>query len=118
MLPPISAAALAEFSEVSGDRNPIHLDGAAARAAGLPGVIAHGMFVMTQMNNLLTAEFPAATVHRLRTRFLVPVPIGTVLTISGRLTPGSGATARVTLSASRDDGLLAARGQAELHLFS
>ena len=31
------------YAEASGDRNPIHLDDRAARMAGLPGVISHGM---------------------------------------------------------------------------
>src|SRR5207302_9176623 len=31
------------YAAASGDNNPIHLDDVAARAAGLPGVIAHGM---------------------------------------------------------------------------
>lgn len=31
------------YADASGDRNPIHLDESAAKAAGLPGVIAHGM---------------------------------------------------------------------------
>ncbi|GLY46852.1 MaoC/PaaZ C-terminal domain-containing protein [Lentzea sp. NBRC 102530] len=31
------------YADASGDHNPIHLDPAAARAAGFPGVIAHGM---------------------------------------------------------------------------
>jgi acyl dehydratase len=34
------------YADVSGDRNPIHLDPAAAQAAGFPGVIAHGMSVL------------------------------------------------------------------------
>lgn len=37
---------LAAYAAASGDNNPIHLDDAAARAAGLPGVIAHGMYTM------------------------------------------------------------------------
>ncbi|MGH8881642.1 MAG: MaoC/PaaZ C-terminal domain-containing protein, partial [Stackebrandtia sp.] len=37
---------LAAYAQASGDHNPIHLDDAAAQAAGLPGVIAHGMYTM------------------------------------------------------------------------
>ncbi|MGB7449058.1 MAG: MaoC/PaaZ C-terminal domain-containing protein [Ornithinimicrobium sp.] len=37
---------LRSYAEASGDRNPIHLDDDAARAVGLPGVIAHGMWTM------------------------------------------------------------------------
>ena len=44
-LPPIELKNLQDYSKVSSDLNPIHLDDAAARAVGLPGVIAHGMYV-------------------------------------------------------------------------
>jgi acyl dehydratase len=34
------------YAEASGDNNPIHLDPETARAAGLPGIILHGMCTM------------------------------------------------------------------------
>jgi len=37
---------LIAYANASGDQNPIHQDDAAAGAAGLPGVIAHGMLTM------------------------------------------------------------------------
>jgi acyl dehydratase len=43
---PVSRADLAGYAEASGDHNPIHLDEAAAKSAGLPDVIAHGMYTM------------------------------------------------------------------------
>ncbi|MCL6560817.1 MAG: MaoC family dehydratase N-terminal domain-containing protein [Firmicutes bacterium] len=43
-----------QYAEVSGDFNPIHLDDAYARAAGLDGVIAHGMLIMAQVGAMLT----------------------------------------------------------------
>lgn len=39
-----SLARLKEYARLSGDYNPIHVDPAAARAAGLAGPIAHGMY--------------------------------------------------------------------------
>jgi acyl dehydratase len=42
----LTRAHLRRYAEASGDLNPIHLDPAAARAAGLPDVIAHGMLLM------------------------------------------------------------------------
>ncbi|QSB04740.1 MaoC/PaaZ C-terminal domain-containing protein [Natronoglycomyces albus] len=43
---PIDRADLVEYAKASGDHNPIHQDEAAAKAAGLPNVIAHGMYTM------------------------------------------------------------------------
>ncbi|MFN2389662.1 MAG: MaoC/PaaZ C-terminal domain-containing protein, partial [Actinomycetota bacterium] len=34
------------YAEASGDHNPIHIDEATARMAGLPGIILHGMCTM------------------------------------------------------------------------
>ncbi len=42
----VDRADLTAYAEASGDHNPIHLDEAAAKAAGLPNVIAHGMYTM------------------------------------------------------------------------
>jgi len=44
------------YAEVSGDRNPIHLDETFARSVGLPGVIAHGMLQMGLLAGLAVAE--------------------------------------------------------------
>ncbi len=37
------------YAAASGDHNPIHLDPAAARAAGLPAPILHGLYTMAQV---------------------------------------------------------------------
>lgn len=36
----------ARYAAASGDDNPIHVDDAAARAAGLPGIVVHGMAIL------------------------------------------------------------------------
>lgn len=41
-----SADTMRHYAEASGDHNPIHLDPAAAHAAGLPGPILHGLYTM------------------------------------------------------------------------
>jgi acyl dehydratase len=43
--PKVTAAMLRDYAAASGDSNPIHLDEEAAKGAGLPGIIAHGMVV-------------------------------------------------------------------------
>ena len=42
----ITRADLVAYAEASGDQNPIHQDEDVARAVGLPGVIAHGMYTL------------------------------------------------------------------------
>lgn len=53
--PAISLEQLKVFAESARDPNPIHLDEHAARDAGLPGVIAHGMLVASYLSEY--AEF-------------------------------------------------------------
>lgn len=52
------AQAITRFVEVSGDANPIHLDDAAARAAGFPARIAHGLMAANEFSRILGTEVP------------------------------------------------------------
>jgi acyl dehydratase len=67
---------LRAYAEASGDRNPIHLDEEAARAVGLPGVIAHGMWTMGAAADVVAAWVgdPSAVVSY-STRFTNPVVV-------------------------------------------
>ena len=65
------------YADASGDHNPIHASPAAAAAAGLPDVVAHGMLTMALTGALASAWAgdPAAVVeHGARFTGLVPVP--------------------------------------------
>ena len=42
----VTRADLVAYAEAGGDHNPIHQDEEVARAVGLPGVIAHGMYTL------------------------------------------------------------------------
>lgn len=79
---------LVRYAAASGDLNTIHWDERTALDAGLPDVIAHGMFTMGLAARVLTgwASDPAA-VRSYRTRFARPV-----------LVPRGGAGARVVVT--------------------
>lgn len=67
---------LVHYAGASGDRNPIHWSELAAREAGLPDVVAHGMLTMALTASLVAdwAGDPAAVVeHGVRFTGLVPV---------------------------------------------
>lgn len=71
------------YAEASGDRNPIHLDPAAGKAAGFPGVILHGMCTMAFAAKALVdnlAEGDPTRVRLLRVEFSRPVFPGQTLT--------------------------------------
>lgn len=81
---------LAAYADAAGDHNPIHLHDAAARAAGLPGVVAHGMATLALAARLVSAwAGPDAEVAELRTRFARPVVVpadgGAEVHVGGRV---------------------------------
>ena len=71
------------YSEASGDDHDIHLEEQAARAAGLPGIIVHGLCLMAFAGRAVLAsqgrDDPAA-VERLAVRFSRPMRPGDTLT--------------------------------------
>jgi acyl dehydratase len=67
---------LVRYAGASGDFNPIHWSDRAAHGAGLPDVIAHGMFTMATAVRVVTAWCgdPGAVVQY-GVRFTRPVPV-------------------------------------------
>jgi acyl dehydratase len=73
------------YSPASGDPMPIHLDEDAARGAGLPGIIAHGLCTMAFTSWALLTEVGDSDVTRLKrlaVRFAKPVLPGQDITTS------------------------------------
>jgi len=66
---------VARFAEATGDSNPVHFDDAAARAAGFPGRISHGMLVGGELSRIFGMETPGPGTLFLRADlvFLKPV---------------------------------------------
>ncbi len=70
------------YRDASGDTNPIHVDEAAAKEAGLPGIILHGLCTMAMCSQIVVAEAAGgdpSMVRRLAVRFSRPVVSGTDL---------------------------------------
>jgi acyl dehydratase len=94
-LPPlqvrVTRADLVRYAGASGDFNPIHWSDRAAREAGLPGVVAHGMLTMALATRLVTdwAGNPGAVVD-CSVRFTRPILVpddndGALLELSGKV---------------------------------
>jgi acyl dehydratase len=87
----LTRADLAAYAAASGDANPIHADDEAARAVGLPGVVAHGMLTLGRAMAVV-AEFAGGPDRLVEfgARFIKPVPVpaegGVELTIDGTVT--------------------------------
>jgi len=77
-----------EYGNASGDKNPIHMDDATAKAAGHPGIILHGLCTMAFVGQAVIEDHlggDASRVQRLACRFARPVLPGDVLTTRGWL---------------------------------
>ena len=72
----VDRSRLVRYAGASGDFNPIHWSDTAASDAGLPGVIAHGMFTMGAAVGIVAdwVGDPGAVVDY-QTRFTRPVPV-------------------------------------------
>jgi acyl dehydratase len=93
------------YAEASGDHNPIHLDDEAARAAGLPGVIAHGMLGMAQLANFVVAYAgDHRRLRRLRCRFSGMVLPGDTITFTGHVAGNEDGLVRLELNADNQKG--------------
>jgi len=107
-LPPlhktVSVEQIRRYAQASGDHNPIHLDQAFARSAGLPGVIAHGMLTMAFVNQLVTDWLgDRRTVRSLRGRFAGMVLPGDRVTCRGSVKAKDQSAGRLTLELSAEN---------------
>lgn len=78
------------YAAASGDHNPIHTDADAARQAGFPGPIAHGMSSLAVGCEIAADKFghgDTRNVRSLGARFSLPILAGEPLTFSFRPTP-------------------------------
>jgi len=115
---PVSRTDLVRYAGASGDFNPLHHDETFARAAGLPGVMAHGMFSAGLLGSFLLAWIEERPIRRFKVRFLSPVWPGDILSAGGKVV-GAGTkdgkpVALLALRLWREDGADVVTGEAEV----
>jgi acyl dehydratase len=119
-LPPLTRATLALFAGASGDHNPIHIDSDAAREAGLPDVIGHGMLTMAWLGRLLTGWAPQRDLREFGVRFTAITRVGERITCTGRVTKklerGGERLVQVEVKAANEAGELKVAGDALIAL--
>lgn len=104
---PITSKMLATYARESRDPNPIHLDEAAAKRAGLPGVIAHGMLSMAflaEFAQVAVARLGGGRIAELRCRFKAMTLLGDVISISGVIASREGRMVRLDAIAKSSRG--------------
>ena len=113
---PLSRTTCALFAGASGDHNPIHIDIDAAKAAGLPDVIGHGMLSMAMLSRVVTGWAPQAAVREFGVHFQDVTRIGDAVTFSGVVTErteeGGKVVLRVDLQAADQQGKVKTVGSA------
>ena len=118
--PAVTRLALALFASAAADHNPIHVDDAEARAAGLPGAIVHGMLTMAFLGELVTRWIPLRSLRALEGRFVAMAYPGDVITCEGRivrkLDEGTERCVELELVAHVRDGVKLLTGKATVAL--
>ncbi|KMY53391.1 dehydratase [Bacillus sp. FJAT-27231] len=80
-LAPVTRLDLIQYAGASGDFNPIHTIDEEAEKAGLPGVIAHGMWTMGNLSKLFTPYYEEGFIEEYSIRFRDIVRLDDVLTL-------------------------------------
>jgi acyl dehydratase len=84
-LNPVSRLDLIKYAGASGDYNPIHTIDEEAKKAGLPGIIAHGMWTMGNLAKLFTSHYEEGFIQDYSIRFKGMVFLNDVITLKATL---------------------------------
>ncbi len=105
----VSRADLVRYAGASGDFNPIHWSDRVARAVGLPGVVAHGMYTMALAGRAVSGWVGDPTrIVDFSVRFTKPVVVpddedGALVEVSGAVAEIDGdGRARIDLTVTCD----------------
>ena len=115
---PVARVQLARYAGASGDFNPIHLDEPYAQAAGMSGVIAHGMLSMAFLAEGVSRWSGPTSVVRIEARFRSIVRPGDSLTVRGTVLEKTenDRTVLVRLQCENQEGVTVTEGTATVRL--
>ncbi|MFB4164234.1 MaoC/PaaZ C-terminal domain-containing protein [Alteribacillus sp. JSM 102045] len=116
-MPPVSRLDLIKYAGASGDFNPIHTIDKDAEKAGLPGIIAHGMWTMGNLSKLFTPFMEQGFIQSFSTRFTGMVFLDDVLTLSAELTEKQDDKLYFNVKAEKQDATIAAKGTVIFKLY-
>ncbi|AXV06697.1 MaoC family protein [Euzebya pacifica] len=113
---PIGRMNIAYMAVAMRDPNPVHVEDDFARQTGMPGVIAHGTFVLGLAGSMLTREFGVDAVQRWRIDLTAPVFPGDTLSAEAVAQEVDGDRLAVLLAVRNQDGTVVGRGDATVRL--
>lgn len=115
-LPPVSRMDLIKYSGASGDFNPIHTIDDAAKKAGLPGIIAHGMWTMGNLAKLFTDYHEEGFIQDYAVRFTGMVFLDDVITLKAELSERTDDVLIFQVAAENQDGNAVIKGTVNFKL--
>ena len=110
-LKPVSRIDLIKYAGASGDFNPIHTIDEEAKKAGLPGIIAHGMWTMGNLSQLFTPYIHAGFIQKYSVRFGNMVFLGDIITLKAELKKKQKQMLTFDVTAETQDGKNASAGE-------
>ncbi|AKU25216.1 dehydratase [Geobacillus sp. LC300] len=116
-LPPVSRLDLIKYAGASGDYNPIHTIDDEAKKAGLPGIIAHGMWTMGNLAKLFTPYYKEGFVQDYFVRFQSMVFLNDIITLKATVKEKGDKTIRFDVAAVNQHGKEVVKGEAVFALY-
>lgn len=117
-LAPVTRIELIKYAGASGDYNPIHTIDKEAEKAGLPGIIAHGMWTMGNLAKLFTPYLEDGFIQDYTIRFSGMVFLQDVITLKANLEEMNGQRLDFKVSAVNQDGKEVIKGNVIFHLYA
>lgn len=109
---PIGRMNIAYMAVAMRDPNPVHVEDDFARQTGMPGVIAHGTFVLGYAGAMLTRAFGVDALRRWRIDLTAPVYPGDVLDAEAVVREVGDGELDLTLAVRNQSGTVVGRGSA------
>ena len=113
----VSEADMRNFAELSGDRNPLHVDDAFARSKGFEGAVVYGALLVAKISQLIGMKLPGrdSVWTTLSMEFRKPLFVNQPAQVEGVIADLSTSTGMIELKLTvRAGGKLLAKGRAEI----
>ncbi|MEW9677450.1 MaoC/PaaZ C-terminal domain-containing protein [Lentibacillus sp. L22] len=117
-LDPVSRIDLIKYAGASGDYNPIHTIDDEAKKAGLPGIIAHGMWTMGNLAKLFTPYLEDGFIQDYQIRFSGMVFLQDLITLKARLKEVNEKQLNFQVMAVNQDGKEVIKGTVNFLLYA
>lgn len=117
-LEPVDRITLIKYAGASGDYNPIHTIDEEAKKAGLPGIIAHGMWTMGSLAKLFTDFFEEGFIQDYTIRFKGMVFLNDVVTLQAELAEENENILKFNVRAINQNGNEVIKGDVLYHRYA